>query len=145
MRNFRELGMEHIRRSSDVRTDPGLYEANLAMNEWTEQVDAFFALLFTLDASLVVLGTVRRFWAYNGPSYDWGYFMLLVFGFCIPGLLYLVYKLVGLLVNWWKKENLFVASQSLINPAWARRSATAFGGALFVNLGLYPLVILLWP
>lgn len=115
------------------------------MDEWARQADDCFTLWFSLETLLAAFVTLRRFWAYNGPAYDWGFTLLLVLGFCLPGLLYLMYKLIAFFLYWRQRKRYTKAWKSLITPTWARRSALAFGIALLINLGIYPAVVSLWP
>lgn len=103
----------------------------------SQNADVLFAGWFALQAALMMAAAIYRPWA-KGAYFDLGPGIFTVYGFLLPGVLYLGYILVVLLGQWWRKKSFTEAWGSLFAAKWGKRSAIAFGVAFLVNLGYYP-------
>jgi hypothetical protein len=76
----------------------------------------------------------RPFW--SSGYYDIAPGMVIVYGYIIPGTIYIISILLTFSYRVWSKSGFKVAWKSLIEPIWLRRSLIAFTVAFLIN-GLY--------
>jgi hypothetical protein len=98
------------------------------------QVDFIFTGWFCVEAILMLYILIKRL-TLDGPA---GYgdlvaFMVILYGFMLPGALYLLYTLIVLGTNWYCESGISKAWATTFANPWAVRSRLAFGCALLIN------------
>jgi hypothetical protein len=97
------------------------------------QADFLFTGWFCIEAIVMTAAYVYRPWA-AAAYYDLGPVMLILYGFLLPGALYVMYTLIVLGTNWYRESGIAKAWATTFANPWAVRSRLAFGCALLINV-----------
>lgn len=97
------------------------------------QVDFIFTGWFCIEAIVMTAAHMYRPWA-TAAYYDLGPVMLILYGFLLPGALYVLYTLIVLGTNWRRESGTAKAWATTFANPWAVRSRLAFGCALLINV-----------
>jgi len=98
------------------------------------QADALFTGWFCIEAIVMLYLLLRRITIDGLAGYaDLAVLMVVLYGFTIPGVLYLLYSAVIFGFKWTQRSGCAAAWVETFTPRWAVRSSISFGCALLVN------------